>query len=399
MNWKIVLGAGLAGIAALSVFCGMAYMIHSRDNTIAELRDAVVRAGEDPDIAVLPPKVYEPVTVNHFYERRGHKILLSDNTFGQIWLPVLADVPLSSHPTEKMVETDKGRMLSFDDAGNLNALTGIDISSHNTVTDWNAVKADGIDFVMLRLGYRGYGTEGKLAKDKSFRANYNAAKEAGLLVGAYFFSQAITEEEAVEEAILSAQQLEGCQLDFPVAFDWEIIYQDNEARTNNVPCETLTDAVLAYCQNMQSFGYQTMWYQNKRTTLFKIDTPRLTDIPFWLAEYGDGPTFIYDYDMWQYSCTGKVAGIEGDVDLNLCFKDFSKEGHPLISLPAPEYTPKQETAPAETAPAETAPAEPETPAEAETPENAAAPENAETPENAAAPENPEVQENAEAPAA
>lgn len=391
MNWKIVLAAGLAGIAALSVICSMGYMIHSRDNQIAALRDAVERAGEDPDIAVLPPKIYEPVTVNHFYERRGHKILLSDNTFGQIWLPVLADVPLSSHPTEKMVETDKGRMLSFDDAGNLNALTGVDISVYNPVTDWNAVKADGIDFVMLRLGVRGYGKEGKLKKDTSFRANYKAAKEAGLLVGAYFFSQAITEEEAVEEAILSAQQLEGCELDFPVAFDWEIIYQDSGARTNNVPVDVLTDAVLAYCQNMESFGYPTMVYQNKRTTLFKLDMPRLAGIPFWLAEYGNGPTYIYDYDMWQYSCTGKVAGIEGDVDLNLCFKDFSKEGNPLISMPAPEYTPKQQTEPAE-------PEQPAETPEAETPENPAAPENAETPENPETPENAGEPENAEIPA-
>ncbi len=354
----VIGGVACAGLFASSVVLGGIAL--KQRHTITSMREYMQRQGEDPELIDVPPRTYEPVEVDHFYERRGHKILLSDNTYGQIWLPVLADVPLSTHPLENLVETDQGRMLSFDAAGNLNALTGIDISAHNTVTDWAAIKADGIDFVMLRVGYRGYGVgTGKLEKDTKFREYYHAAKNAGLLVGAYFFSQAVTEEEAVEEAILTAQQLEGCDLDFPVAFDWELIFHDDEgARTDNVPVDVLTDCVLAYCQNLESYGYRTMVYQNKRTSLFKLDLPRLAEIPFWLAEYGDGPTYIYDYDMWQYSCTGTVAGISGDVDLNLCFKDFSQEGAPAVSLPAPEYTPKSESA-----------AEPET-AEDGTPEDA-----------------------------
>ena len=349
--------AGLAVVTAVTVIGALAFTVRSRDNTISKLRQALEDEGKNPDSINVPPRVYEPVSVNHFYERRGHKILLSDDTFGQIWLPVLSDVPLSSHPLEKLVETDKGRMLSFDDQGNLNALTGVDLSVHNAVTDWAALKEDGIDFVMLRLGYRGYGVgSGKLNKDTKFQEYYRAAKDAGLLVGAYFFSQAVSEEEAIEEAILSAQMLEGCELDFPVAYDWELIFHDSEgARTDNVPVDVLTDCCLAFCQQIESYGYRSMIYQNKRTTLFKLDMPRLTDYPFWLAEYGDGPTYIYDYDMWQYSCTGQVNGIEGNVDLNLCFKDFSREGDPAVSLPAPEYTPKSEAS--ETEPPEEAPDE------------------------------------------
>ena len=399
----ILLAAGgvvCAGLLAASAVLGAVAL--KQNKTIRSLRDAIERQGEDPDTIDVQPKVYEPVTVNHFYDLRGHKILLSDEKFGQIWLPVLADVPLSTHPVENMVETDKGRMLSFDADGNLNALTGVDISSHNVVSDWAALKEDGIDFVMLRAGYRGYGVgTGKLYKDTKFREYFRAAKNAGLLVGAYFFSQAITEEEAVEEAILTAQQLEGLEPDFPVAYDWELIFHDQDgARTDNVPVDVLTDCVLAYCQNVESFGFRTMVYQNKRTSLFKFDLPRLNGIPFWLAEYGDGPTYIYDYDMWQYSCSGTVAGISGNVDLNLCFKDFSREGDPPISLPAPEYTPmppKDETEDSEEADEDSAeeeeaseadessddesseeetPAE-ETPAEAETPPEAPAEEQPE----------------------
>lgn len=355
--------AGIAVITALGIIGGLGLTVHRRNNTIASLRRTLENQGVDPDTIDVPPRVYEPVTVNHYYERRGHKILLKDDTYGQIWMPVLADVPLSSHPLENMIETDRGRMLSVDENGNLNALTGVDISAHNNVTDWAALKADGIDFVMLRTGYRGYGSEGKLSKDTRFREYYRAAKEAGLLVGAYFFSQAVSEEEAVEEAILTAQMLEGCELDFPVAYDWELIFHDS-ARTDNVPVDVLTDCTLAFCQNIESFGYRSMVYQNKRTTLFKLDLPRLTEIPFWLAEYGDGPTYIYEYDMWQYSCTGSVNGVEGNVDLNLCFKDFSQEGDPLISLPAPADTPKDGAeAPADTGePAEETP-EPDSPDE------------------------------------
>lgn len=340
MRFKYVIAAALPMLAMLGTVGGLALTVHNRNNTIAALRRSMIEQDMDPDRINVEPIHYDPVPVDHFYERAGHKILLSDNQFGQIWLPVLGDVPLSEHPLENMKQLANGRMISLDENGNLNAMTGIDISAHNTVSDWAAVKADGIDFVMLRVGYRGYGVgTGKLYKDDRFKQYYRAAKEAGLLVGAYFFSQAITEEEAVEEAILTAEMLEGCELDFPVAYDWEMIFHDKDgARTDNVPVDTLTDSVLAFCQNVESFGYQTMVYQNKRTTLFKLDLPRIKDIPFWLAEYGDGPTYVYNYDMWQYSCNGTVAGIDGNVDMNLCFRDYSQTGAPAVSLPAPDLS-------------------------------------------------------------
>ena len=332
---KYLLKIGVPAVAGVVTVTVFSVALYHRNQTIRNLKTQMQARGIP--VSPAPEKIYEPTEVDHHYDRRGYKIYLSDQTFGQIWLPVLSDVPLSAHPVENMVQQSNGRMTSFDEHGNLNALTGIDISAHNTVTDWAAVKADGIDFVMLRAGYRGYGVDtGTLKGDDKFREYYKGAKKAGLLVGAYFFSQAITEEEAVEEAILTAKQIEGCELDFPVAYDWELIFSDSKARTDNVPVETLTDCVLAYCQNMESFGYQTAVYQNKRTSLFKLDLPRIKDIPFWLTEYDGTPTYIYQYDMWQYSCKGTVAGITGQVDMNLSFRDFSKEGAPVISLPAQE---------------------------------------------------------------
>lgn len=333
--------------AVLVTVIALAVTIHHRNNTIESLRTMLkvqgTESASDGSSGEKEP-YFEPINVDHHYDLAGHKILLKDDTFGQIWIPVLKDVPLSTHPLEQLKEQENGRMASFATDGRLNAMTGIDLSSHNTVTDWNAVKADGIDFVMLRVGYRTYGG-GELRKDEKFRSFYDGAKAAGLKVGAYFFSQAITEQEAVEEAILTAKQLNGLALDFPVAYDWEIIYDDT-ARTDNVPVETLTSCTLAFCENITSFGYDAVIYQNKRTSLLKLDLPRLQDYPLWLAEYGNGPTYIYDYGMWQYSCTGTVKGITGAVDLNLSFYDYSLPDRPAVSLdpPAGSKTPAETAA-------------------------------------------------------
>ena len=265
--------------------------------------------------------IFQPVDTDLHYELSGQKILLKDNTYGEIWLPVLQNVPLSSHPNERLKADEIGRMQSTDENGMRNALTGLDISAHNEVTDWNAVKASGVDYVMLRVGYRTYGG-GVITEDAKFSEYYEGAKAAGLKIGAYFFSQAVSAEEAEEEAVFAARQLDGLALDFPLAYDWELIFDDG-ARTDTVSVETLTAATITFCENVKAFGFAPMVYQNKRTALLKYDLPRLTQYPFWLAEYGDGPTYPYDYDMWQYSCTSAVEGITGDVDMNLSFYDYA----------------------------------------------------------------------------
>ena len=327
----LMIAAGLTAAAVTAA--AVALTLHRKNRKIDDLQAMV-------EILNAPPpetEYYEKqVDVNHHYDLSGQKILLSDETFGEIWIPVLEDVTRSQHPNERLKQEGE-RMYSYDENGNRNAVTGIDISSHNNVTDWNAVKNDGIEFVMLRAGYRTYGG-GILHEDDKFKSYYKGAKAAGLKVGAYFFSQAVTEEEAIEEARLTGQVLKGCELDYPVVFDWEIIYDDDGARTDHVPVDSLTDLTLAFCQHIQEFGFQPMIYQGKRCALFKYDLPRLKGIPFWLAEYGDGPTYIYDYDMWQYSCKGTVAGVEDKVDMDLCFYDYSKEGNPPFSVTPPADT-------------------------------------------------------------
>lgn len=256
----------------------------------------------------------------NYYELSGKKILLEDGTFGEIWIPVLENVPEFSKDSE-LIKSRNGRKYYIEDS-QITSLLGVDVSAHQNDIDWTKVKESGIDFAMVRLGYRGYGT-GEAGLDENYIQNINGAREAGLDAGVYFFSQAITAEEAVEEANLVIESLEGMDVNYPVVYDWEIIY-DDDARTDNVSVDVLTDCCVAFCETVKNAGYTPMIYQNKRTSIFKLDLNRLTDYDFWLAEYNSSPTYYYDFDMWQYTSTGRVPGIEGDVDINISFKDYSK---------------------------------------------------------------------------
>ena len=182
--------------------------------------------------------------------------------------------------------------------------------------DWQQVKAAGIDFVMIRFGRRG-STEGGLYEDESARRNYEGAKQAGLKVGGYFFSQAVSAEEAEEEARYVLAMIDGWQLDMPLVYDWE--FTDSPARTDNVDSRALTDCILAFCRTVEAAGRQPMIYFNSHISLYNMRLEELTDYPFWLAQYADTMDYPYRVAMWQYTDKGRVPGIDGDVDLNLCF--------------------------------------------------------------------------------
>lgn len=256
---------------------------------------------------------------DNYYELSGKKILLDDGTYGEIWIPVLENVPAFSRNKEQ-IKSRNGRKYYVEDS-KITSLLGIDVSVHQNDIDWKKVKESGIDFAMIRLGYRGYGT-GEAELDENYIQNINGARAADIDAGVYFFSQAITAQEAVEEANLVIKSLEGLDVNYPVVFDWEIISGDS-ARTDNVPVDILTDCCVAFCETIKNAGYTPMIYQNKRTSIFKLDLNRLNDYDFWLAEYNDEPSYYYDFAMWQYTSSGHVPGISGNVDLNISFKDYS----------------------------------------------------------------------------
>lgn len=193
-------------------------------------------------------------------------------------------------------------------------MIGIDVSAHQKEIDWQAVADAGVEFAVIRVGYRGY-TEGGLFEDEFFRANVEGAQAAGVRVGVYFFSQARNAEEAREEAEYACDLVDGYTLSLPVFYDWETVEgSERIPSANGIP---MTECALAFCETVENNGYAAGVYFNQTYGYLYLDLERLQGYTLWLAEYNDVPTFAYGFDCVQYTDSGTVPGIEGTVDLDL----------------------------------------------------------------------------------
>lgn len=229
-------------------------------------------------------------------------------------LTVQREVPRSRYKEDHFLMDEQGRMSYKNLHGE--ARLGIDVSYYQEDIDWKAVADDGVEFAIIRVGYRGYGS-GAIKLDQRFEENLQEAKAAGLEVGVYFFSQAITPQEAVEEADFVLAVLAGRELEYPIVFDWEWIEPGKNARTDHMTGQTMTECAAAFAQRIEAEGYAPMIYFNTDMGYLDYELAQLKDWPFWLARYSTQPDFYYDFDLWQFSHTGQVAGIQGNVDLNL----------------------------------------------------------------------------------
>lgn len=211
----------------------------------------------------------------------------------------------------------QGVKYSFREDGSLDGgnVMGIDISKHNGTVDWNAVKNAGVEFVILRCGYRG-SASGVLVEDEKFRTNIKGATAAGLKVGIYFFSQAVNEMEAVEEASLTLSLIKGHKISYPVYIDVEAA----NGRADGLSAAERTKVVRAFCETVRDSGYTAGVYSNKNWFAEKMDTGAFGNYRIWLAQYTESPTYTGRYEMWQYSSRGTIPGIKGDVDLNICYQ-------------------------------------------------------------------------------
>lgn len=218
------------------------------------------------------------------------------------------------------LKTDESGRLSYVQNGQTISRTGIDVSSHQQQINWSSVAQDGVSFVYIRLGYRG-SSEGTLHVDDFFTQNLSGAKNAGIDIGVYFFSQAITEEEAREEARFVLKQLDGASLDYPIAFDMEPS-PEGGGRADALTREEATAIANAFCDEIQKSGYRAIIYGNSYD-LSKYNLSALTG-RIWLAQYDGKPDGSISFVMWQYTPKGTVAGISGSVDLNLDLSDVSK---------------------------------------------------------------------------
>ncbi|MDF3003839.1 MAG: glycoside hydrolase family 25 [Oscillospiraceae bacterium] len=235
-------------------------------------------------------------------------------------VPINNALKKSSFNAGYIVPRENG-IRTYEPSGEDISLLGIDVSSYQGIINWRKVKAAGVDYAIIRLGYRGYGT-GDIRLDDRYEANMTGAISAGIPVGVYFYSQAITVEEAEEEAQFVLNKLAGFNITYPVVFDMEEV-DDEDARTNPLTQDERTDITIAFCEKIKAAGYTPMVYGNIRWMIMHLDLARLEDYDKWFAQYFKQPFFPYDFSMWQYTSRGTIDGIPHTVDLNLGLVDYT----------------------------------------------------------------------------
>ena len=287
------------------------------DNVPEEFLEAV-EGKESISVKTFEKYVYEYHVPLEFVQRFFDDFVFKNGNELK-YIPVDNSLPMNNYNWDNLVHTSDGE-IRYVEGGVSKALKGIDVSKYQGTIDWERVKDDGVDFAFIRLGYRGYGT-GKLMIDGKFRQNIQAANDAGIKVGVYFFTQAITRQEAINEANLVLETIADYEVDFPVVLDIEDASSAN-ARTSNLTKQKATEIAKAFCETIEAGGYRPMIYTNTKWFTQKLDMHQLTEYDKWLAQYYRVPFFPYAFDIWQYG-KGKVDGISGEVDLNLSFVDYN----------------------------------------------------------------------------
>ncbi|MBQ7943849.1 MAG: glycoside hydrolase family 25 protein [Lachnospiraceae bacterium] len=215
-------------------------------------------------------------------------------------------------------ETQYTKLLEADQSGEPIQL-GIDVSKWQKEIDWELVAAEGVDFAIIRCGYRG-SSSGYLVEDPYFAQNIKGATEAGIKVGVYFFTQAVNAVEAVEEASMVISLLGDYALDYPIFIDTE--GAGGDGRADGLDVETRTAVCETFCKTIENAGYEAGVYASRSWYYTMLNTDKINDYTIWLAEYRQTPLYDDHYEMWQYTSKGSVAGIEGNVDLNVSYLGF-----------------------------------------------------------------------------
>lgn len=229
------------------------------------------------------------------------------------WITPAEGVAISSF-TEEEFSTDEEELPVYN-GDKYDTRLGIDVSFYQGVIDWEAVAADGIEFAMIRCGYRGSET-GEMVVDEQFENNIQGALDAGLDVGVYFFSQSTGAIEAAEEANFVLNLIDGYNITMPVAFDWEPL---EGSRAEDIDRSELTASAVVFCEMVKDAGYTPCVYLYRYTGYYEYMMERLADYELWVGALGTWPDFYYEHLLWQFSMTGRVNGIDADVDLDMQF--------------------------------------------------------------------------------
>ena len=238
------------------------------------------------------------------------------------FVPIRDDLKKNDYQYGKLNILDNGEY-QYVENGQVVSYKGIDVSKHQGKIDWQKVAADGVEFAFIRVALRGYGT-GKLGEDEYFEENVKGAINAGIKVGVYVYSQAVSEEEVLEEAEFVLDKIAPYKIECPVVYDVEMV-AGADGRMNNLTSEERTKITALFCQTIENAGYEPMIYHNMEMAALKIDLKALEDYDKWFAYYNSNLYYPYQYDVWQYSEKGKIDGISGEVDLNISFVPLWEE--------------------------------------------------------------------------
>lgn len=252
-------------------------------------------------------------------EKDGNTAKVNDMYEGDMTIPYY-DIRTNNYNPEDFEE--KNGVVTY--AGD--SFVGINVSQKAGEIDWNTVAESGVEFAMIRVGYRG-NDKGRISLDSNFEANITGATEAGLPVGVYFYSKAVTDTEAEEEANFVLEQIRPYQMTYPVAIFWEYDRKDSgevDEKSRTVRCngDQVTGFIQTFLKKIKTVGYKTAFYADKKMGYESLDLSRLTDHDMWYAEYQPAPSFYYDYKMWQYTKDGEVPGISKPVPITISLKEY-----------------------------------------------------------------------------
>lgn len=270
----------------------------------------------EPEAAQETPKPQEndPAT-------DGKHTLVVDRDGREEWVLISPYLPKHEYDfTQLVCQSD---LMKYYEDGRQVSFVGVDISKAEGYVDYNKLKKAGVDFVMLRVGARGY-SSGQLVIDEYFSDNIKRASDAKLEIGLYFFSQAITEAEAIEEALVVIQHLQGYTVKYPIAFVMEYIDNDT-CRVEALSKAEKTTIAKAFLDTIRFGGYEPMLYGDKYWLLKQVDLSKLTGYDIWLSQQEDVPDYPYRFSMWQYDRQASIDGISGNANLNISFIDYSEK--------------------------------------------------------------------------
>lgn len=233
------------------------------------------------------------------------------------FFPILEELAKNTYDPEAFMADGDGVMHYYKDGERISH-KGIDVSKYQDKIDWEKVASDEVEYAFIRLGIRGY-TEGEIIEDETFEDNIKGALKNDIDVGIYFFTQALSEEEAEEEAEYVIESIAPYQVKYPVVLDVEAV-TNTKARGNDLTSEERTKYCIAFCEKIREAGYTPMIYGNLKTFTLLLNIEELEAYDKWFAYYDESYYFPYDFKIWQYTNKGKIAGIKGDVDLNISFE-------------------------------------------------------------------------------